>query len=144
MASVNWNAPSQAFPRITQLLGLPAYRYHVLLGLAVSVGGLTESTVSKPLGGVRWPPRGRWGEGSSPVCGRALPAGSPGPSPRGRHGSGCSGAGLTGSRARLLQVRHSTQSLFAFVKGIQKDLQALEGFAGTLLQVFEDNLLNDR
>lgn len=45
MASVNWTAPSQAFPRITQLLGLPTYRYHVLLGLAVSVGGLTESTV---------------------------------------------------------------------------------------------------
>lgn len=48
-ASVNWTAPSQAFPRITQLLGLPAYRYHVLLGLAVSVGGLTESTVSTRL-----------------------------------------------------------------------------------------------
>lgn len=46
VASVNWAAPSQAFPRVAQLLGLPAYRYHVLLGLAVSVGGLTESTVS--------------------------------------------------------------------------------------------------
>uniref|UniRef100_A0A8C8ZUX8 Tubulin-specific chaperone D n=1 Tax=Prolemur simus TaxID=1328070 RepID=A0A8C8ZUX8_PROSS len=85
VASVNWNAPSQAFPRVTQLLGLPAYRYHVLLGLVVSVGGLTEST-----------------------------------------------------------VRHSTQSLFAFMKGIQGDPQALESFGGTLLQVFEDNLLNDR
>uniref|UniRef100_A0ABI7WKS8 Tubulin-specific chaperone D n=1 Tax=Felis catus TaxID=9685 RepID=A0ABI7WKS8_FELCA len=85
MASVNWNAPSQAFPLITQLLGLPAYRYHVLLGLAVSVGGLTEST-----------------------------------------------------------VRYSTQSLFEYMAGIQKDLRALEGFSGTLLQVFEDNLLNDR
>ncbi|KAK1330682.1 hypothetical protein QTO34_008619 [Cnephaeus nilssonii] len=84
-ASVNWTAPSQAFPRITQLLGLPAYRYHVLLGLAVSVGGLTEST-----------------------------------------------------------VRHSTQSLFVHMKGIQNDPQALESFSGTLLQVFEDNLLNDR
>lgn len=47
MASVNWNAPSQAFPCITRLLGLPTYRYHVLLGLAVSVGGLTESTVRR-------------------------------------------------------------------------------------------------
>ncbi|GAB5581455.1 tubulin-specific chaperone D isoform X1 [Prionailurus iriomotensis] len=84
MASVNWNAPSQAFPLVTQLLGLPAYRYHVLLGLAVSVGGLTEST-----------------------------------------------------------VRYSTQSLFEYMAGIQKDLRALEGFSGTLLQVFEDNLLND-
>ncbi|XP_019517416.1 PREDICTED: tubulin-specific chaperone D isoform X1 [Hipposideros armiger] len=85
VASVNWNASSQAFPRITQLLGLPAYRYHVLLGLAVSVGGLTEST-----------------------------------------------------------VRHSTQSLFAYVSGLQNDRGALEDFAGTLLRVFEDNLLNDR
>ncbi|XP_029456142.1 tubulin-specific chaperone D isoform X2 [Rhinatrema bivittatum] len=42
---LNWNAPSQAFLLITQLLGLPAYQYHVLLGLTVSVGGLTESTV---------------------------------------------------------------------------------------------------
>ncbi|XP_040845817.1 tubulin-specific chaperone D isoform X3 [Ochotona curzoniae] len=84
-ASVNWNAPSQAFPRVTQLLGLPAYRYHVLLGLAVSVGGLTEST-----------------------------------------------------------VRHSTHSLFEYMKGIQGDPQALASFGETLLQVFEDNLLNDR
>ncbi|XP_072259692.1 tubulin-specific chaperone D [Pyxicephalus adspersus] len=43
--TLNWNAPSQAFPHITQLLGLPTYRYCVLLGLTVSVGGLTESTV---------------------------------------------------------------------------------------------------
>ncbi|XP_012933569.1 tubulin-specific chaperone D isoform X2 [Heterocephalus glaber] len=85
MTSVNWNAPSQAFPRITQLLGLPTYRYHVLLGLAVSVGGLTEST-----------------------------------------------------------VKYSTQSLFEYMKGIQQDAQALGSFSGTLLQVFEDNLLNDR
>lgn len=47
IASVNWAAPSQAFPRITQLLGLPVYRYHVLQGLVVSVGGLTASTVSR-------------------------------------------------------------------------------------------------
>ncbi|KAI5277353.1 Tubulin-Specific Chaperone D [Manis pentadactyla] len=85
MASVNWNAPSQAFPCITRLLGLPTYRYHVLLGLAVSVGGLTEST-----------------------------------------------------------VRYSTQSLFEYMKGIQHDPQALGSFGETLLQVFEDNLLNDR
>ncbi|XP_023684982.2 tubulin-specific chaperone D [Paramormyrops kingsleyae] len=43
--SLNWNAPSQAFPHITQLLRLPRYQYHTLLGLTVSVGGLTESTV---------------------------------------------------------------------------------------------------
>ncbi|XP_054834782.1 tubulin-specific chaperone D [Eublepharis macularius] len=81
----NWNAPSQAFPRITQLLGLPAYRYHVLTGLTVSVGGLTEST-----------------------------------------------------------VRCSSQSLFDYLKGIQSNVNALSSFCEMLLQVFEDNLLNDR
>lgn len=44
----------------------------------------------------------------------------------------------------MLQVRCSTQSLLEYMKGIQNDSQALEGFGGTLLQVFEDNLLNDR
>ncbi|KAI7803484.1 putative tubulin-specific chaperone D [Triplophysa rosa] len=43
--SLNWNAASQAYPHITQLLGLHQYQYHTLLGLTVSVGGLTESTV---------------------------------------------------------------------------------------------------
>ncbi|KAK5856207.1 hypothetical protein PBY51_007816 [Eleginops maclovinus] len=43
--SLNWNAPSQAFQYITRLLGLPQYQYHTLLGLTVSVGGITESTV---------------------------------------------------------------------------------------------------
>lgn len=45
--SLNWNAPSQAFQYITQLLGLSQYRCHTLLGLTVSVGGITESTVSQ-------------------------------------------------------------------------------------------------
>ncbi|NXA51624.1 TBCD protein, partial [Nothocercus julius] len=43
--TLNWNASSEAFPRITQLLALPVYQYHVLLGLTVSVGGLTETTL---------------------------------------------------------------------------------------------------
>uniref|UniRef100_A0A8C9TR85 Tubulin-specific chaperone D n=1 Tax=Scleropages formosus TaxID=113540 RepID=A0A8C9TR85_SCLFO len=42
---LNWKAPSEAFPHITQLLRLPRYQYHTLLGLTVSVGGLTASTV---------------------------------------------------------------------------------------------------
>ncbi|KAK2833361.1 hypothetical protein Q5P01_017250 [Channa striata] len=45
VTSLNWNAPSQAFQYITQLLRLPQYQYHTLLGLTVSVGGITESTV---------------------------------------------------------------------------------------------------
>ncbi|MEQ2159345.1 hypothetical protein GOODEAATRI_021866, partial [Goodea atripinnis] len=45
ITSLNWNAPSQAFKYIAQLLGLPEYQYHTLLGLSVSVGGITESTV---------------------------------------------------------------------------------------------------
>ena len=44
---MNWSAPSECFPRITKLLGLPSYRDPVVLGLTVSVGGLTESLVSK-------------------------------------------------------------------------------------------------
>ncbi|NXW84811.1 TBCD protein, partial [Alopecoenas beccarii] len=83
--ALNWNAASEAFPRITQLLGLPAYQYYVLLGLSVSVGGLTETT-----------------------------------------------------------LRYSAQSLFDYMKKIQHDSSAMEGFCGTLLKVFEDNLRNDR
>ncbi|XP_040292612.1 tubulin-specific chaperone D [Bufo bufo] len=83
--SLNWNAPSQAFPRITQLLALPAYRYYVLMGLTVSVGGLTEST-----------------------------------------------------------VRYSAQSLFEYLRSIQRDTQAMDTFSKTLLQVFKDNQHNDR
>lgn len=51
---------------------------------------------------------------------------------------------LRATRTSLSQVRHSTQSLFAHVRGIQEDPRALEDFGGTLLRVFEDNLLNDR
>ncbi|CAG01098.1 unnamed protein product, partial [Tetraodon nigroviridis] len=45
LTSLNWLAPSQAFQYISRLLGLPDYQYHTLLGLSVSVGGITESTV---------------------------------------------------------------------------------------------------
>ncbi|NXJ05114.1 TBCD protein, partial [Odontophorus gujanensis] len=83
--TLNWNAASEAFPRITQLLGLPVYQYYVLLGLSVSVGGLTETT-----------------------------------------------------------LRYSAQSLFDYMKKIQNDSSAMEGFCETLLKVFEDNLRNDR
>ncbi|XP_006635580.2 tubulin-specific chaperone D [Lepisosteus oculatus] len=83
--TLNWNAPSQAFPHITQLLRLPVYRHHTLLGLTVSVGGLTEST-----------------------------------------------------------VRYSAQSLFDYMKGIQRDAGEMERFGETLLQIFRANLHNDR
>lgn len=52
--TLNWNAASEAFPRITQLLGLPAYQYYVLSGLSVSVGGLTETTVRTQSGFPLW------------------------------------------------------------------------------------------
>ncbi|KAL4659227.1 tubulin-specific chaperone D [Arapaima gigas] len=83
--TLNWKAPSEAFPHITQLLRLPQYQYHTLLGLTVSVGGLTAST----------------------VC-------------------------------------FSSQSLFDYLKGIQRDRHALEQFAATVLQIFRDHLSNDR
>lgn len=85
LETLNWSAPSQAFPPITKLLGLPAYQYRVLLGLTVSVGGLTEST-----------------------------------------------------------VRYSAQSLFDYLKTIRNDLEAMNKFCRTLIQIFKDNLLNDR
>ncbi|XP_069124940.1 tubulin-specific chaperone D-like [Argopecten irradians] len=43
--AVNWAAPSDTFPLFTKLLKCPAYQYSVMLGLTVSVGGLTESLV---------------------------------------------------------------------------------------------------
>jgi hypothetical protein len=42
---INWIAASDTFPRFTQLLAFEPFTYNVLLGLVVSVGGLTESLV---------------------------------------------------------------------------------------------------
>ena len=42
---MNWSAPGSTFPKFTQLLREPTYTYSVLLGVTVSVGGLTESLV---------------------------------------------------------------------------------------------------
>uniref|UniRef100_W5JY97 Tubulin-specific chaperone D n=1 Tax=Astyanax mexicanus TaxID=7994 RepID=W5JY97_ASTMX len=83
--SLNWNAASQAFPHVTQLLRLPVYQYHTLLGLTVSVGGLTETT-----------------------------------------------------------VHFSSRSLFEHLKSIQQDGAALTQIGDALLQIFRDNLHNDR
>ncbi|XP_059204389.1 tubulin-specific chaperone D isoform X2 [Centropristis striata] len=83
--TLNWKSPSQAFLYITQLLGLPQYQYHTLLGLTVSVGGITEST-----------------------------------------------------------VHFSSQSLFDYLRKIQEDSDALTQFGDTLLNVFRNNLRNDR
>lgn len=44
----------------------------------------------------------------------------------------------------VLQLRYSAQSLFDYMKNIQNDSSAMEGFCETLLKVFEDNLRNDR
>ncbi|KAF4517236.1 hypothetical protein B566_EDAN005290 [Ephemera danica] len=43
---VNWSAEVQTFPLFTQVLALPTYSPHILLGLIASVGGVTESLVS--------------------------------------------------------------------------------------------------
>ncbi|PVD38225.1 hypothetical protein C0Q70_00836 [Pomacea canaliculata] len=42
---LNWALPSETFPRFAQLLHFPTYTQSTLLGLTVSVGGLTESLV---------------------------------------------------------------------------------------------------
>lgn len=44
----------------------------------------------------------------------------------------------------FVQAHHSSQSLFAFLKGIQKDIEALTQFTQTLLRIFKNNLQNDR
>ncbi|XP_072036691.1 tubulin-specific chaperone D-like isoform X1 [Amphiura filiformis] len=82
---LNWSAPSDAFPKMTQLLSLPIYRYHVLLGLTVSVGGLTESL-----------------------------------------------------------VKHSSQSLLAYLKEHCSEEQQLDIFTDALLKVFTDYQKEDR
>ena len=46
VADLNWTVPQLSFPLTIPLLRLPTYTYSCLLGLTVSVGGLTESTVS--------------------------------------------------------------------------------------------------
>ena len=43
---MNWAVPASTFPKFVELLSLPSYNYNILLGLTVSVGGLTESLVS--------------------------------------------------------------------------------------------------
>ena len=47
IGEINWTVPAIAFPRMTRLLSLSSYKYSVLLGFTVSVGGLTESLVSQ-------------------------------------------------------------------------------------------------
>jgi xanthine/uracil/vitamin C permease (AzgA family) len=42
---IEWIAASDTFPRFVQLLAFTPFTYSVLLGLVVSVGGLTESLV---------------------------------------------------------------------------------------------------
>ena len=45
-SQLNWALPSDTFPRFAELLSVPTYTRSVLLGMTVSVGGLTESLVS--------------------------------------------------------------------------------------------------
>ena len=49
LESINWASPGDTFQRFTKLLKFPFYSYNVVLGLTVSVGGLTESVVSEKI-----------------------------------------------------------------------------------------------
>ncbi|KAG1714374.1 Tubulin-specific chaperone D [Nymphon striatum] len=42
---INWAAPADSFPRFCLLLKFPKFTHSILLGLVVSVGGLTESII---------------------------------------------------------------------------------------------------
>jgi len=46
ITDIDWTVAHLSFPLLVQLLALPSYTYHTLLGMIASVGGLTESTVS--------------------------------------------------------------------------------------------------
>ena len=43
---LDWKVAQHTFPLTVPLVSMETYAYHTLLGLSVSVGGLTESTVS--------------------------------------------------------------------------------------------------
>lgn len=43
---INWLSAVETFPKFTQMLSLDSYTNSILLGLIVSVGGITESLVS--------------------------------------------------------------------------------------------------
>lgn len=45
METINFAACGDTFPRFSALLDVEEYRYNILLGFTVSVGGLTESLV---------------------------------------------------------------------------------------------------
>ncbi|PSN56928.1 Tubulin-specific chaperone D [Blattella germanica] len=82
---INWIAASDTFPRFTQLLAFQPFTYNVLLGLVVSVGGLTESL-----------------------------------------------------------VKHSSTSLFMYLKAQQGRPQELERLCGTIVDIFRNNQYVDR
>ena len=46
ITGINWSVAQSSFPLTVQLLNFDSYSYHTLLGLVISVGGLTESLVS--------------------------------------------------------------------------------------------------
>ena len=45
LAKLNWSSAADTFPLLVQVLALSSYRHSVLLGMLISVGGLTESLV---------------------------------------------------------------------------------------------------
>lgn len=43
---LNWNSEAVTFPKFVRLLSYEEFTYNLLLGLIVSIGGLTETLVS--------------------------------------------------------------------------------------------------
>ncbi|KAK4474745.1 hypothetical protein MN116_001870 [Schistosoma mekongi] len=43
--NMSWISANSTFPRFVKLLDIPEYRYRLILGLIVSIGGLTELTI---------------------------------------------------------------------------------------------------
>ncbi|XP_041970319.1 tubulin-specific chaperone D isoform X1 [Aricia agestis] len=78
---VLWLFPGHTMPRFVQLLKFDTYRYHIVKGLVVSAGELTESL-----------------------------------------------------------VKHTTQSLFSYLRSLHDDKETLKAICDTIIDVFRDNL----
>lgn len=51
--AVNYSLPHHTFPRLVPLLGTPTYTHHIMQGLCLSVGGLSESVVKHSAAALR-------------------------------------------------------------------------------------------
>ncbi|KAI5644465.1 hypothetical protein NE865_03572 [Phthorimaea operculella] len=130
-------SPGHTMPRFVQLLSYSTYRYHVVTGLVVSAGELTESLVSTTHHLPALVPN-RLGSKLSP--GHTMP----------RFVQLLSYStyryhvvtGLVVSAGELTEslVKHTTSSLYAYLNTLHDDAAMLSAICDTIIQVFADNI----